>query len=167
MPWVFYLVKKQEGDTVILVFSRSFLVPLLDSYQICFPNSIMCISSPPIQKLSKAKYLYLNPNTLPVWEVCTFQNNTQTRDNPFLFLGVQVNSCTNLNNLREQKSSNELSNGSFKLNFIMLSCKRNQLPYFKKQEGTYNYIRTPSTSRQLSAWHFSNGSVSHHRWVEL
>lgn len=75
MPRVFYLVKKQEGDTV---FSSSFFVSFLERYQICFLNPIMYISSPLIQERSKAKYPHLNPNTLPVWEVHTLGNNTQT-----------------------------------------------------------------------------------------
>lgn len=149
MPWVFHLVKKQGGDPVILVFSRSFLVPLLDSYQICFPNSIMCISSPPIQKSSKAKYLYLNPNTLPVWELCTFQNNTQTRDNPFLFLGVQVNSCTNLNNLQSKNLPTNWAMVASNSTLLCCPAKETNYPILRnKKERTI----TSGLQAQAGSW---------------
>lgn len=149
MPWVFYLVKKQEGDTVFMVFSSSFLVSLLERYQICFPNPTMCISSSLIQKWSKAKYPYLNPNTLPAWEARTFRNNTQTRDNPFLFLGLQVNSCTNFNNLQ---SKNLPTSWAMVASNWTLSCcpaKETNYPILRNKKERRS---TSGLQAQASSW---------------
>lgn len=157
--------EKQEGDTVFMVFSSSFLLSLLERYQICFLNPTMRISSPLIQEWSKAKYPHPNPNTLPAWEA--HLEITHRQDKPFLFLGSQVNSRTTLNIFQSQNPPTGRAMVASNSTFSRYPAKETNYPIVRNKKERRINARSLSTGGQLSARHFSNRSASHHRRAEL